>query len=132
MAGIEVAKGEGVPETQAGSKSAVDALVMHLAWLSEEQGKSFWQREDNERYLVDFTIYFKSKDQYITEQGWVAGTECWVCSLDVYNRVRVKVCRANIEDCLQEAVDRIKLYLSGDDKWWVGINQEQIDKVFGA
>jgi hypothetical protein len=119
-------------KTQSKSNQVERLVMQYFQWLAEEQGRPYWNREDKERYLVNFQVFFKDKGSYITEQGWVLGTECWVCSLDVYNRVRVKVCRAELEDCLKESVARIKLYLSGDDKWWVGINQEQIDKVFGA
>lgn len=116
-----------------GSGSDSTGLVMqHFQWLSDEQSRSYFDRENKDRCLVRFDVFFKDKSSYITEQGWGTGTECWVCSIDVYNKVQVLVCRADLEDCLRESVARVKRYLSGDDKWWVGINQEQIDKHFGA
>ena len=107
-------------------------VMQYFQWLAKEQSKSYWDREDKERYLNRFRVFFKDKESNITGQGWVLGTACWVCSLDVYSRVRVLVCRESLQECLQESVSRIKRYLSGDDKWWVGINQDQIDKVFGT
>lgn len=114
-------------------ETSAAAAVMHcLDWLAKEQSKSYFKREDKERYLVRFEVFFKDKDSYITDQGWVLGTECWVCRLETYDRTDVLVCRATLDDCLQEAVRRIQTYLSGDNKWWCGINQEEIDEHFGA
>lgn len=103
----------------------------NLEWLAKNQGSSiggFFERDY--KSFVKFKITFKDKSCYLTSEGWGTGTECWICWIDVFDRTRIPVCRASLEDCLEEAVSRIKRYLSGDKKCWVGINQEQIDKVF--
>lgn len=103
----------------------------HLQWLRDEQNKWTYEYSSLDRYFCGFRITFKDKTKYLTEYGWGTGTECWVIWLNVYNKVNVAVCRADFDECCKEAADRIKRYLSGDDKWWQGINQEQINKFFG-
>jgi len=83
-------------------------LISNLQWLSDEQSKSYFDYVDKERFFVRFNIFFKDKGSYLTAEGWILGTECWVCSLDTYNKVRVMVCRPSLSDCIEEAVNRIK------------------------
>ena len=87
-------------------------LVQLHDWLCEKKG---------ERYLDKFHISFKTKDKYLTTEGWPLGTECWYVFVQTAGR-RVFICRSTLNEALHIAVIRLTRYLSGDDTWTDGIN----------
>jgi len=105
--------------------SEIESLMEYLA-NKKEEGR------ETPIGLIGFRVYHKSSTEYMTNEGWVLGTKCWVVSLDTYNRLRVNVCREKLIDALTTAKDRLERYLDGDPEWLKDINKERIDKHFGS